>query len=84
MKKIIALLLCVIFVFSLSACNSKEKDENSNNVDIEYYANSGSMPETNYSLGTDPEKIKDELSALAANSEEDFIFDVVEGEITSL
>lgn len=79
MKKIIAILLCLIFVFSLSACKDK-KDDNSNKVDIEYYANSGTMPETTYSLGTDPQKIKDELSAIAANAEDEYVYDVIEGE----
>lgn len=84
MKRIISILLSVVFIFSLSACKDKNNDKDTSGVDIEYYANSGSMPETNYYLGTDPQKIKDELSALAANSEEEFIYDVVEGETNVL
>lgn len=80
MKKLISLFLCIIFVFTLTACKDKDVENTSSNVDIEYYVNLGSMPEVEYSLGTDPEIIKEELSKKSESSEEDFVYDVIEGE----
>ncbi len=78
MKKLFACFLCFIIAFSFTACGEKEEKKNEHSVDIEYYANAGQMPEVNYTLGTDPEKIKNELSSEAEKSE--IVYDVIEGE----
>ena len=59
MKKIIALILCLIFVFSFAGCKKTEKS--SATIDIEYYANLGKMPEIEFSLGSDPKTVKEKL-----------------------
>ncbi len=81
MKKIICCLLCLIFVFSLTACSKEKEKKDSNGIDIEYYAELGQMPELNYALGTDVEKVKNELSATAESDEhEHSAYSVTEGE----
>lgn len=80
MKKIISLIFVFVFAFSLSACG-KDKEENKDNVDIEYYANAGQMPECKYSLGDDVETVKSELSKTAESDEsEETVYNVTEGE----
>ena len=81
MKRLVCLLLCFIFVFSFTACGKDDKKENKNGIDIEYYAKLGQMPELNYPLGTDVEKVKNELSAAAESEEgEHSVYSVTEGE----
>ncbi len=81
MKKIISLILVFVFVFAFSSCGKDKKEENNGTVDIEYYAKLGQMPESNYYLGTDPEKIKTELSALSESEDAgDMVYNVTEGE----
>ncbi len=82
MKKIFAFLFCFIIAISFSACGDKEEKKNEHSVDIEYYANAGQMPEVNYALGSDIEKIKSELSAEAEKSES--VYSVTEGESSVL
>ncbi len=61
MKKLFCLVLCFFILLCATACgNSKKK--NSNEIDIEYYAKTGKIPESEYALGADAEKIKKELS----------------------
>lgn len=82
MRKILAVLFCLIFIFSFTACGEKEKKKTEHSVDIEYYAKAGQMPEVNYALGSDVEKVKNELSAEAEKSES--VYSVTEGESTVL
>ncbi len=95
MKKLFCLSLCLILCLSLSACGKKENNKNSNAADLEYYARIGKMPEAEYMLGTDVDKIKDELSKRLEeenkkhqddpnhthdHDENEFFFEVFEGE----
>ena len=83
MKKIIAIFLCLIFVFSLTACKKEDTSSGSNSVDVEYYAKLGSMPETKYSLGQDVGTLKTELEEHYNTTEDHHaVFNVVEGEKT--
>ncbi len=59
MKKIIALSLCLMIMFTFCACKKNEKS--SATIDIEYYANLGKMPEIEFSLGSDPKTVKEKL-----------------------
>ena len=61
MKKLLALVLCFVFVFSFAACGEKE-DKKSDRVDLQYYAKLGKIPELSYTLGSDCDKVKKELS----------------------
>lgn len=93
MKRLLSILLCFILVFSFAACKADDS-KTADTVDIEYYAKLGRIPETEYTLGTDVDKVKDELSKkLEAQEEEEtdsdhnhhhdtaeFIYDVIEGE----
>ena len=81
MKKILCLILALVFVFSFTACGKEKKNDNGSGIDYEYFAKSGQMPELNYSLGTDTEKVKSELSAVAESEEgEHSVYNVTEGE----
>lgn len=82
MKKLLCLLLALVMVISFSACKEKETSSDSG-VDIEYYANLGKIPECEYALGADAQKVKDELSAFAESDEgADSFYDVTEDEDT--
>jgi len=81
MKKIISLMLVFVFMFTFACCGNEKKEEESGTLDIEYYAKLGQMPECNYDLGTDPEKIKSELSSLSeSENADDMVYNVTEGE----
>ena len=81
MKRLLTVLLSLILVFSFAGCGKKEEKSKENGIDIEYYANLGQMPEINYSLGTDVDKVKNELSAMADSEDAGEMVDsVIEGE----
>lgn len=94
MKKLFSILLSVILVFSFAACGDKEKD-NKNTIDLEYYAKLGQIPEMEYTLGTDVDTVTDQLNAKMEqhqeeheddsdhshdHNEQEFMFQVLEGE----
>ena len=60
MKKALALILCIVFTFSLCGCKDKE-DKGKGGIDVEYYANLGQIPENDIPLGTSRDEL---LSAL--------------------
>ncbi len=84
MKKITAVILALLMVFSFTACK-KDKDEKKtakHSVNIEEYAKKGKIPEIKYSLGQDVEVL---LTALEAEAEEqqtehDDAYNIYEGE----
>ena len=49
MRKITALLVCFVLVFSFTGCKSEKNT--AGGVDIEYYVNLGGMPESDIKLG---------------------------------
>lgn len=80
-KRILALILCLIIGLSLCAC--KDNKDKETGVDIEYYANLGQIPESEFMLGDTGDTIKDALEKKKAESEknnEDYFFNVQEGE----
>lgn len=77
MKKISILLIALVLVFSLSACQNR--DGNSKTVDLEYYAKLGQIPESEYMLYSDVDKVK-EIFSEKAEEEEEFYFSVYSGE----
>ena len=94
MKKLICLMLSLCFILTLTACGNKDK-KNDNALDLEYYAKLGQIPEADYTLGTDVQKVTDELKALRdkadaehqddpnhnhGHDEEEFYFEIVEGQ----
>ncbi len=61
MKRIISLCLILVFCFTLTACGDKGK-KSELSVDVEYYANLGTMPECEYTLGGDIAEAESKLS----------------------
>lgn len=94
MKKLFSLLLCFVIVLSFSACKDK-KNTNTLNVDLEYYAKLGKMPEAEFTLGDEVDdvvaKLTDKQNSFDSEHKDDedhshnhdqaeFIFNVIEGE----
>lgn len=60
MKKAIAIILCFVLSLSFVGCAKISKNEDkteSHSVDVGYYAKIGKIPEHEYSLGSDAEKM---------------------------
>lgn len=75
MKKFIALFLCFVLVLAFAGCANKDKSDSKNDdahsVDVEYYAKIGKMPEHEYAIGTDAEKMKKDFEAEDQKNAED-------------
>ncbi len=85
MKKVLGSLLVFCLVFSLSACKDKQKEEVKTAViDLEYYSKLGQMPECEYTLGYDAEKLIEYYEGEAEKHEGEhthaFVFNVYEGD----
>ena len=80
MKKILSVLIAVCMVFSFAGCGEKEKNTDTNVIDIEYYVSLGQMPECGYQLGDDVETVKSDLSALVETEGSEAVYEVTEGE----
>ena len=61
MKKFLSLILCFVFVLSLSACGAKSGKIN-DGVDIKHYAKLGQIKDVEYKLGGDVDEAKQKLS----------------------
>ncbi|MDO4607586.1 MAG: hypothetical protein Q4B40_00155 [Clostridia bacterium] len=62
MKKLLSIVLCLVFVFSFTACGDK-KSEGELDVDVEYYAKLGQIADVDYTLGGDVDDAKKSLEA---------------------
>ena len=62
MKKLLSLVLCFILLFSFTACKGGKKKTN-DEIDLEYYAKIGQIPEMKYKLGADCDKAGNELQS---------------------
>ena len=84
MKKSLIFLLIITILLSFSACTkSQEEEDKGNGVDIKYYAELGQMPECEFSLHSDVEKVENELSQKASEDEE-FYYNTVIGNKSAL
>ena len=85
MKKIISLVFCLLFItLVFSGCKGdKDSGKIKSDVDVEYYAKLGKMPECEFSLGTDVDKVDEKLKEIYNDSEEAY-YDVIEGKNTVL
>ncbi len=63
MKKILSLVLCMIFVLSLTACGGENTKKEKHNIDVQYYAKLGQINDVDYKLGDDVDKTLKSLSA---------------------
>lgn len=81
MKRIIGLFLCLIFIFTVFAgCNgNKDNDKITSDVDVEYYAKLGKMPECQFSLGADVDEVDEKLKEIYNDSDEAYYY-VIKGE----
>ncbi len=82
MKKILCLVLCMLFVLSLSACGGNGGKESNHSVDIEYYAKLGQISDLEYKLGDDVEKTKTALGEKLDDHGEPMYFDYTSGDYT--
>ena len=85
MKKVLGLLLAFCMVFSLCACKDKEKEDAKTAViDLKYYSSLGKMPECEYALGYDAEKLIEYYEGEAEKHEGEhthaFVFNVYESD----
>lgn len=82
MKKILSLVLCIVFVLSLTACGKGGGKGSDHGVDVEYYAKLGQISELTYKLGADIESTKATLSETVDDHGESNYFDYESGEYT--
>ena len=61
MKKLFAMLLTFALLVSFAGCGDKTK-KNNDNVDLQYYAKIGQIPEVEYKLSAKCDKVEKELS----------------------
>ena len=71
MKRIIALILCLCFAFTLCACGEEEEKIEQYGVDVNYYAKHGEIPEVEYKLGADVDKIIADVEKAQEETEDD-------------
>lgn len=82
MKKIFCLVLCMIFVFSLTSCGKEVEQKPQHSVDIVYYAKLGQINNLPYKLGDDIDDTKNLLSQTTDDHGESNYFDYESGEYT--
>lgn len=82
MKKILSLILCVIFVFSLVACGENNDNKLNHSIDIEYYAKLGQINDLQYKLGDSVEKAQELLNKTTDDHGESNYIDYESGEYT--
>lgn len=82
MKKFLCLILCITFVFSLTACEKSSGGKSDHSVDIEYYAKLGQINDLEYRLGDDVEATKTKLAETTDDHGESNYFDYPSGDYT--
>ncbi len=82
MKKILSLVLCLIFVFSLTACGNNSGGKGNHSVDIEYYAKMGKISDIDYKLGASVDDAKTTLEQTSDDHGESNYFDYTSGDYT--
>ena len=81
MKKLFCFLLILAVCLSFTGCDKSENKQA--DVDIEYFAALGQIPECKFMLGDDPEVIKNEFNKLAEENDDNYLY-VDEGENNGL
>lgn len=84
MKRIACFLLSAVLLLCLAACGKDaDKKKTATTLDLEYYAESGQIPECSVRLGADVEELKSELEKKLTEAEstgEEYVYNVTEGE----
>lgn len=90
MKRIASILLCLLMVFTFAACSKNAGSVSDHDIDIEYYAKLGKIPECEFALGSEIEELKREmqehLSVVESGDHNhgEFAYTFIEGEKTAL
>ncbi len=82
MKRVLSLILCIAFIFTLCSCKDGKKN-NDGSVDIEYFANLGQIPENDITIGTTRDKLISTLDKRGEEAEkngEHYGYNEIEGE----
>ena len=82
MKKILCLVLCIIFIFSLCACGKGGNAKSNHSIDIEYYAKLGQINDIDYKLGSNIEDAKNLLSETLDDHGDPNFFEYESGKYT--
>ena len=80
MKKILSLVLCIIFAFSFAACGEEADKKGNHSVDVEYYANLGQINDVVYKLGDSVQETKTALEETVDDHGESNYFEYPSGE----
>ena len=82
MKKILCLVLCVVFAFSLAACGEENDKKSNHSVDIEYYVSLGQINDLKYKLGDSVDSAVESLEETLDDHGESNYFDYESGDYT--
>lgn len=82
MKRFLSLALCLIFIFSLTACGNKSQGKSNHDIDIEYYAKLGQISGVDYKIGDDVSETKTSLASTIDEDGELLYFDYEAGDYT--
>lgn len=89
MKKLLSLFLCLTILFVFAACGGSS-NAIKHEVDIEYYAKLGKIPECEFALGANTEDIKSEMEERLSvvesgdHSHGEVAYTFIEGNLTAL
>lgn len=89
MKKLFCLFLCLAVIFTLCSCSNGGRGSD-HDIDIEYYAKLGKIPECEFGLGTNIEELKAEMEERLSvvesgdHSHGEFAYTFIEGDLTAL
>lgn len=82
MKKLLCLVLCFVFAFSLTACGKSSTNGKRHDVDVEYYAKLGQISDVKYKLGDSVDETKSLLSETPDDHGASNYFDYTMGDYT--
>lgn len=82
MKKILCLILCMVFAVSLTACGNNSGSGSEHSVDIEYYAKMGKISDVDFKIGAAVEDVKATLELTLDDHGEPVYFDYPSADYT--
>lgn len=82
MKKIVCLIVSMIFVISLSACADDAQKESNHSVDVKYYASLGQINDLEYKLGAKVDEAVKLLEKTVDDHGDPIYFDYQSGDYT--
>lgn len=82
MKKLLSLVLCFVFAFSLTACKKDKNETLEHSVDIANFVANGQISDVEYKLGDNVEEVEAALSKAVNDHGESSYFDYTAKEYT--